>query len=163
MTEVIRGKVARVLNSRELVINRGRVNGVKNGMRFAILESSGGVIEDPDTGEELGTVQRPKIQVEVSQVGERASIARTYRSRTVNVGGSGYTMGGDIARLFSPPRYEQRPETLKASDAEWEPLSEWQSIVKVGDPVIQINVGDEDEIGGILSPQEDKHIPELDP
>jgi hypothetical protein len=153
MTEPVSGKVARVMNSRELVINRGSSEGVEVGMRFAVLERSGGAIKDPDTGEELGYVQRPKVQVEVTQVGERMSVAKTYRTHTVNVGGVsalGYQLG-EIGRMFAPPQYVERVETLKASDADWEPLTEAQSLVKVGDPIVQIDVDDEDEIGGILS------------
>jgi hypothetical protein len=72
----------------------------------------------------------------------------------VNVGGaspSGLQLG-EIARLFAAPQHVRRVETLKAFDADWEPLTEAQSMVKVGDPVIQIDVGDEDDIGGIVAP-----------
>jgi hypothetical protein len=40
MADLIEGKVARILNSRELVINRGTEAGVKLGMRFAVLYGS---------------------------------------------------------------------------------------------------------------------------
>lgn len=149
MTSPIRGKVARILNSRDLVINRGSEVGVKLGTKFAVLDPAGENITDPDTGELIGSVNRTKVQVEVTQVTDKLAVARTYRHSTVNVGGTGYAMG-DIARIFTPPRYVERAETLKTSDADWEPLTEAQSIVKVGDPVVQIEVSDDDEVGGVI-------------
>src|SRR5260370_9575898 len=118
-------------------------------MRFAVLDTTGEGIRDPDTGEELGSVQRPKVQLEVTQVSDRISVERTYIYKTINVGGSSYQMG-NIARLFAPPRLERRYETLRAEDADWEPLTEKESFVKIGDPVVEIVASDEDEIGGVI-------------
>jgi hypothetical protein len=154
MADPIRGKVAQIINSQELVINRGSQAGVREGMRFAVLEAGLGAIRDPDTGEDLGSIQRTKVQVEVTQVRELLSVAGTYRSKRVNVGGVGGFTAGEVGRLFTPPRWVEQRETLKASDAKWEPLTEEQSIVKIGDPVVQINVDDDDEVSGILSPDE---------
>ena len=39
MTEPIRGKVARILNSREMVINVGSDSGVAVGMRFEVMDA----------------------------------------------------------------------------------------------------------------------------
>ncbi|MCH8311261.1 MAG: hypothetical protein IIB17_12315 [Chloroflexi bacterium] len=47
----IKGKVARILNSKEVALNIGRKNGVELGMLFNILDSKSYEIEDPDTGE----------------------------------------------------------------------------------------------------------------
>lgn len=151
MTELVRGKVARILNSRELVINRGSQSGVTLGMRFAVLNPAGEGIKDPDTGTVIGSLQRPKVQVEVVQLGDQIAVAQTYRHRSVNVGGAGIGQLGEIARLFAAPHIVERYETLKASDFDWEPLTEEQSIVKVGDPVVQIEVGDQDEVVGVIS------------
>jgi hypothetical protein len=155
MADLIEGKVARILNSRELVINRGTEAGVKLGMRFAVLDTAGEGIRDPETGESLGSVRKPKIQVEVSQVSARLAVARTYRSLRINVGGRG-TAVGDIARLFAPPQFVDRYETLKADEANWEPLTEERSFVKVGDPVVEIAIDDEGEVGGIIADDSEK-------
>ena len=40
MTQPIRGKIARVLNSREVAINKGADDGVKIGMVFKILSTT---------------------------------------------------------------------------------------------------------------------------
>lgn len=163
MTDLIQGRVARILNSRELVINRGAEVGVSLGMRFAVLDLAGEDIADPDTGKIIGSLQRPKAQLEVVQVSDQISVAKTYRYQTVNIGGTGtgFAPVGDIARLFTPRRVVKRYETLKSSEAEWEPLTEEQSIVKVGDPVIQIDVEDQDEVGGVISDSAAASTPEL--
>ena len=63
MTEPIRGKVARVLNGQEIVINAGIVDGVTVGMDFNVMDTNGEDIKDPDTNEVLGSIERPKIRV----------------------------------------------------------------------------------------------------
>jgi hypothetical protein len=153
MPDMIQGRVARILNSRELVINRGAEAGVSLGMRFAVLDPAGEDITDPDTGQIIGSLQRPKAQVEIVQVSENISVAKTYRYRMVSTGGTGagLALSGDIARLFAPHREAKKYETLKASEAGWEPLTEEQSIVKVGDPVIQIDAEDQEQVGGVIS------------
>lgn len=63
--EAIRGKVARILNSRELAINVGAADGVKVGMYFDVLDPKGEDIKDPDSGEVLGSLERPKVRVKL--------------------------------------------------------------------------------------------------
>lgn len=151
MTNLIRGKVARILNARELVLNCGTSDFVTIGKRFAVLDPAGEEIIDPDSGQRLGSLQRPKVLVEVTQVGPHMSVAKTFRFSEVNVGGEGTNIAGlgEFARMFAPPRMVKRYETLKAADATWEPLSEEDSIVKVGDPVVEIRDEDE-EVAGVI-------------
>jgi len=52
----IRGKVARILNSRELAINVGSADGVDVGMYFDVLDPKGEDVKDPDSGEVLGSL-----------------------------------------------------------------------------------------------------------
>lgn len=133
--ELIEGKVARVLNSRELVINRGSDDGVKPNMLFEVLDPEASEIPDPDTGEVLGSVYRPKVPVRAVIVEPRLSVARTYRKRRVNVGGTG---GIDVSALMRPPKWQEVWETFKSEEAAWEKISPAQSFVKVGDPVRQL-------------------------
>lgn len=132
-TEPIRGKIARVLNSREVAINRGSHDGVVVGMVFKILSTKGSEIQDPDTGESLGSVDLVKTSVKVTVVQERIAVASTFRSRRVNVGGRGLGFTG----LFEPPKWETRYETLKIDEAAVEELDEEDSFVHVGDAVVQ--------------------------
>jgi hypothetical protein len=159
--EPIRGKVARILNSRDLVINRGANHGVDVGMRFMVIDTSGENITDPDTGEVIGSLQKPKVEVEVTQVGSQIAMAHTFKYRSVNVGGTGLGFAaGDIARMFAPRKYVREYETLKSADQDWEPLSESESYVEVGDSVVQVIVEDEDDEspGGVISSDEQPSI-----
>ena len=130
----IRGSVARILNSRELVINRGSANGVRKGMFFSVLDPRTEDIRDPETSEILGSVQRPKTFVKIVTVEDRLSVGRTFRQ--FNRGGP--TLGmSSIAALFEPPK--QVVETLKTSESTWEEIDEEESFVKTGDPVVQVD------------------------
>ena len=131
--EPIHGKVARVLNSREVAVNKGSDAGVKIGMIFKILSTKGSEIKDPDTGEPLGSVDLAKTSVKVTAVKPRIAVATTYRRHRVNVGGSGL----GLTRLFEPPKWETRFETLRIDEAAIEELNEEDAIVHTGDPVVQ--------------------------
>lgn len=131
--EPIRGKVARVLNAREVALNKGRVDGIETGMVFKILSPSGTAIHDPDTGEPLGSVELEKTSVRVTSVQDRVCVASTFRTRKVNVGGSGF----GSTNMFEPPKWETRVETLKTETNTIERLPEEESYIRVGDPVIQ--------------------------
>ena len=64
----ITGKVAGVLNERELTINVGSEKGVYEGMKFKVLASSPIKVKDPDTEKILGTVDREKVQVKAIEI-----------------------------------------------------------------------------------------------
>ena len=133
MTSPIRGKVARVLNSREVALNKGSNDGVAVGMIFKILSPTGSAIKDPDTGEVLGSVELTKTRVKVTEVQDRVCVASTYHTYRINLGGS----GSGLAGLFEPPKWETRIETLKTDEATLEELDEKDAYVKTGDPVAQ--------------------------
>ena len=143
----IKGKIARVLNSREIAINIGLDAGVRSGMLFDVLDPKGEDISDPETGEVLGSVDRPKVRVKITDVKEKLSIASTYRSSKINVGGQGNY--GSIAEMFMAPKYITRFETFKTKEKTWEDLDESESYVKVGDPVVQVK-----EVEELASPEE---------
>ena len=132
--EPIHGKVARVLTTREVALNRGSTDGVRSGMVFKILTPKGSEIEDPDTGEVIGSVELEKARVRVTSVQDRVSVASTFRTHRVNVGGSGIA----INRMFTPPKWETRIETLIADENATEDLPEEESFVRTGDPVVQV-------------------------
>ncbi len=137
-TQPIRGKVARILNSRELALNIGSMDGLQVGMRFDVLDVKGEDIRDPDSHEVLGSLQRPKVRVEITRVEPRLAVASTFRSTKVNVGGVGNPGVWGIQKLFEQPRWVTRYETLKTNESTWEDLDEEHSFVKTGDPVVQV-------------------------
>lgn len=138
---LIEGKVAKILNTRELVINRGSEHGIEAGMRFKVLE----IIEeifDPDTNENLGSISREKIRVKAVDVQPRFAIARTYET---------YFVHDTRAIPFALEAYIALDPLTKvrtiASDSE-DSLSpytphtaydERKGFVKIGDKVVQID------------------------
>jgi len=147
----VRGKVAQVLNSREIALNIGSDHGVCIGMYFDIVDPKGQEVRDPDTGEVLGSLERPKVRVRVISVQARLSVATTYRRRKINLGGSGGLMGSHtLARQLMPPNWVTKYETLKTTEKTWESIGESESYVKVGDPVVEVveHVDDDDDVVG---------------
>lgn len=134
--EPIRGKVAKILSSREVALNIGREEGVEVGMIFDILSPKGSDIVDPDTGEALGSVDLPKTRVKITRVYDKLSMASTYRTKRVNVGGA-----LTAATLFNPPMWETQYETLKIDggfERSTEELDEADSYIATGDQVVQL-------------------------
>ena len=76
----VEGKVAKVLGSNEIVLNRGRNDGVRTGMVFEVFAPEGEEVWDPDTGETLGTVEDVKASAEVTEVKDRLSVARLQQA-----------------------------------------------------------------------------------
>jgi len=139
MSKKVSGKVAKILNSRELVLNIGSKHGVVNNMIFNVIDSAGLDITDPDSGDIIGSLRRVKLQVKVTYVEESLSIATTFKKKEIHVGGFGFApdhlYGSEIARLFMQPSTRTEIETLKKPDSEIAPLDEKDSIVKSGDIV----------------------------
>ena len=153
-TPKITGKIAKILNDRELVLSIGKEAGVKDGMRFKVMDKPA-VVKDPDTGAELGVIARDKVKVKIVEVRPKMSIARTYETYQTNVGGTGpdlsTVLGGVtslaiMSKMFQPPKIITRVRTLRTEESglDYGPLEETHSFVKVGDPVELIP---EDELG----------------
>lgn len=78
----VEGKVAKILNNNEIVINRGRGHGVRQGMFFEVFSAEGEEVWDPDTGETLGTVEDVKARAEVTEVKDRLAVAKLQGAET---------------------------------------------------------------------------------
>ena len=96
----VEGKVAKILGNNEVVINRGRSEGVRPGMLFEVFTPGGEEVWDPDTGETLGTVEDVKAHAEVTEVKERLAVARLQNTRApfgaMNLG----EMQENLQRIF---------------------------------------------------------------
>ncbi len=136
----IEGKVAAILNEREVVLNIGSDAGVKPEMKFEILVTEPGEIIDPDTGEILGTLDLAKTRVEVVDIQHKMCVARTYETYEVNVGGIGLGLGGvAISGLLGPRRLETRVTKFRFDERDrLSELSSVESIVRIGDGVRQM-------------------------
>lgn len=127
----LEGKVAQLLNERQIVINIGRLDGVEAGMRFAVLAGKPIEVLDPDTGRSLGTLDQDKVRVESTQVLDQMTVCTTYETKFV-----GSIVFFDLAQTFAPGRII--PKTLRATAAAYPaPLSPEDSYVKNGDRVRQ--------------------------
>ena len=153
MTEPIRGKIARVLNTREIALNVGTAQGVTLGMRFDVMDPNEMDITDPDTGKVLGSFYRPKVRVKITHVEDKLSLATTYRGKQVNIGGSStgphplsaFRTIGPMARSLMPPNWVTKYETLEKTWQTVDTLNEEDSRVKTGDPIVQVLEPDEGE------------------
>ena len=122
--EPIRGKVAQILDSRQVVLNVGSTDHVTEGMMFKIINPKGEQIRDPDTHQILGSVESPRAFVRVIQVQENLSVATTSMA---NPAVTSATIG-PIARVLMPPRWVDQYESLTAN----------LSSVNIGDPAVQV-------------------------
>ena len=69
----IEGKVALIIDEHNLVVNKGRSDGVGNGMAFVVVAQVDSVT-DPDTDEDLGQWEGIKARLVAIHVQERLSI-----------------------------------------------------------------------------------------
>lgn len=124
----IEGKVVRILNSRELIINKGSNDGVANRMKFDILEPKLAVF-DPDTKEDLGQLRRSKITVEIIQAEPRFSIGKTFETYREPMPQS------TLSALISPTYVTKVKEIRQDGGFKFR---EDSVMVSVGDPVVQL-------------------------
>ncbi len=137
----LEGKVAQILNEREIAITIGKKHGVAKGMRFAVLAATPQEIRDPDTNEVLDTLDREKVEVEATDVRDRITVCSTFRTTYIPGGLFSQPMLSTIVlqNAFAPPR--EMPETLRIQDSSLPaPLDPEESFVKIGDRVREIAV-----------------------
>ncbi|UOE43087.1 hypothetical protein [Agromyces larvae] len=123
---MIEAKVARVLNTTDVALNKGSDAGVEVGMRFAILSDKGEDIRDPDTKEVLDSIQIAKTLVKIVSVTPRLSVGRTFR--TIESVGFNRMLFGETKRHESLRSDESRVQ---------QELDPNESLVKVGDKAVQ--------------------------
>ena len=143
MTEPIRGKVARVLNGQEIVINAGIVDGVTVGMDFNVMDPNGEDIKDPDTNEVLGSIERPKVKVRVIHTQEKLAVATPPPSKgrdtdiLTDLTKSAISTLGPIARSIIVTARKPYASSQKTTETTHAPDNK-DTDVKIGDPVVQV-------------------------
>ncbi|MBW9207549.1 hypothetical protein KV097_16545 [Mumia sp. zg.B17] len=139
--EPIRGKVAAIINRRELALNVGEDDGVAVGMRFAILNSKGVGITDPDTGAPLGDIPVIKTVVKVTRVdGPKLATARTFRTVPGKPGVAEALLRSSSNWAGTPTRVETL--SIDPSRADVVEIEDEDSFIKRGDTAVQ-TFGDE--------------------
>ena len=133
----IEGKVAEVLNEREVLINKGSEAGVELGMTFRVTTPDIPV-RDPDTRETLGTFNRDKIGIKATEVYPKFSVGRTYETYIAR---GALALAGETLRTIRELSGDtRRVRTLRiGGGSSLVPLTEEESLVKVGDKVVQDN------------------------
>ncbi len=144
---MIKAKVADLIDERTLILNKGKKQGVRVGMKFMIYAASDKKIIDPDTKKEIGTYKQSKLSVEVSSVEEHYAIAETYRYRTVNEGGTNSALGS-VGGFLSPPKYVRKYETFSIEEVTRKKIDEARSIIKIGDVAEQFEEDSTEEVYG---------------
>ena len=136
----VEGKVAKILGNNEIVINRGRNEGVRPGMLLEIFAPEGEEVWDPDTVEDV------KAHAEVTEVKERLAIARLHNTATpfgaVNIGEMQENLQRIFGQMFGEDVRVQGFGTAQGDDPDLEsmlggPLEDL-SKVQVGDAVREI-------------------------
>ena len=130
----IQGKVAAILNTRDLVINKGEYDGVSEGMLFQVTQPDV-PINDPDSGVELGVLVRDKIKVRVVEVYPRFSVAKTYETYSAHIP-SVYEQAEAASRVRTVTRV--RKIIIEPEEQKTVTIGVEGSTVSIGDPVIQI-------------------------
>jgi hypothetical protein len=103
MAEQIRGRVARLITDEELIMNVGSSDGVEVGHIYAVLDPLAQNVKDPTTGLDLGSLDRVKARVAVTEVGEKLSLARVIGrdSGGLSAAARVFAGGATISRLTS--------------------------------------------------------------
>lgn len=80
-------KIAKIIDTRSIVINAGINENIKIGDEFQIIGSKGPKVKDPDTGKELGTLDSIKGRVIITHVYAKMAIAEseTHRQKPANI------------------------------------------------------------------------------
>lgn len=126
---LLHGKVAKLLNLREVALNVGAKDGVVEGMKFNVLNRNAGDILDPDTKEVLGSLTLPKLQIEINFITDEYSVAEVVGTRSGGFGIPSFFFEGSSLRSL----------TLKRGDHPGvEEIDPKDSIVQVGDVVIEV-------------------------
>ena len=130
----IQGKVAAILNERDLVINRGRIEGVSEGMEFQVTQPDV-PIRDPDSGADLGVLTRDKIKVRVVELHPHFSVAKTYETYSARVPSE---VQQAMARFAGRTVTKVRKIVTESPEQDGDTIGREGSTVYVGDPVVQI-------------------------
>jgi hypothetical protein len=127
---VIVGKVIRIPDKYNVIIDVGKKQGVHVGMRFAIYEE-GEPILTPD-GKDLGKIEHVKALVSIKHVQENFSLAETIESEEPS------TVSGSIVTSLRWKR------NLPVTDGRIQPFKPYDKSVKVGDLAKQTSEGNGD-------------------
>lgn len=79
----VHGKIADIRDKKTVVINKGSEDGVEESMKFMIYRE-GDNIEDPDTGEDMGTVEIPIARIKPLHVMEDMTLMQSDEKKVTD-------------------------------------------------------------------------------
>lgn len=128
-TVALEGKVALLLNEREIVINIGTEQGVLKDQIFGVYLPKPIEVRNPETGDLLGEIDDIILKVVARRVNPRFTICEAVGYKTI---GSGYALSS-ISPFISAIPEQEVPITFRVVDStKPRPIDEKDSIVKVG-------------------------------
>ena len=136
---MIRGKVAKILNEFQLVLNIGASEGVASGMQFIIYQE-GEEILDPESGNSLGNLELVKGKIEIYHIQESLSLAQSKRLED-NQSEASTVLSARLAEVTPSARKKLESEHIRLNikQSEISGLSATGPI-KVGDLVRSIEI-----------------------
>lgn len=131
---LLKGKVAKIIDEYRVVLNIGYDKNVEEGMRFIIYEL-GDEIKDPDTDESLGNYENVKAKVRIVNVSEKFSTAES--DETISYGP---VVPVTVAMVTAMGNGREERKKLPLSDDVKKDIYKSDSVdpIKIGDLVRQI-------------------------
>jgi hypothetical protein len=114
---MIEGKVAKISTDTDIVVNKGREDGVERDMEFIVYDV-GDVIEDPDTGEALGNVEHVKARVEPKHIQEKITVMTSAETEMKKTGIYSITTSGtkQVQKSIASPESEEFDNKVREGD-----------------------------------------------
>lgn len=122
---MIEGKVAKIIDDTDIVVNVGEEGGVERDMEFIVYEI-GDVIEDPDTGEALGNVEHVKARVKPKHIQEEITVMTSAETTTKKAGlyGMKFNQSKTVQRPIASSAEEEYDDEVKVDDLIRQDVSE---------------------------------------
>uniref|UniRef100_UPI00403F6243 hypothetical protein n=1 Tax=Lentilactobacillus hilgardii TaxID=1588 RepID=UPI00403F6243 len=124
------GKVIRILNDTELLINLGSNDDVRYDQHFEIYEP-GEEVRDPLTNKSLGTLDYVKANVEATEVHEAFSVVSHITTSTETVSKGGLAAFAQSSRKITT----QHVHPLPVDTDQINPRNVKNESIQIGDPV----------------------------
>lgn len=114
MVQPVEGKVVKILNEYNIVINLGWRDGLACGMNVVVFATGSEEVKDSNTGESLGYLELVKTHLKVAHVQERCSIctAESVKKAGEEEGGV-QTLGAAMMAEAMGIKYSKQPTTEK--------------------------------------------------
>lgn len=133
MSDVIKGKIAKIVDEYSVILNIGSNHGVLPKMIFDIYDL-GDEIKDPDTGESLGKWEIVKGRVMVKHVQEKLSFATVLPREKKK---KGTTLSAQMAAVSMQRKHKEDSLRVKTNQISGMPKIK---PISVGDHVKQVGM-----------------------